>query len=136
MDKEITERFEAIEKRLGLLENVKNNPKIQDISKSKSIKEFLIEKKPVKDFHKALAISYYLENYKKMKSFNAKDIENAYREAKEIVPDNVNYKVIQNIQSGYMMEAEEKKDKLKAWVLTNTGEKLVEQGFDKDDKSD
>lgn len=134
-EQEIDKRFEAIEKRLATLEQGKVSDRPQG-EKVKSIKEFLLEKNPVKDFQKTLTISYYLENYKNMNSLNAKDIENGYREAKEAVPDNVNYKVIQNIKSGYMMEAEEKKDKLKAWVLTNTGEKLVEHGFDKDDESE
>ncbi len=50
-------------------------------------------------------------------------------EAKEIVPGNINYKVIMNIKKGFIMEAKEKKDDLKAWTLTTTGERFVKNGL-------
>jgi len=67
-----------------------------------------------------------------MSSFNVKDLERGFREAKEKAPANINYNVIQNIKSGYMAEAKERKDKLKAWYLTNSGERFVENGLKKE----
>jgi hypothetical protein len=63
-----------------------------------------------------------------MSQFNIKDLAECFRSAKEPAPANINDKVNSNIQKGYMMEEKEKKDKLTAWVLTNSGEKFVEGG--------
>lgn len=116
------------ERRISSLENlIKSKP--EKAKKKLSIKEFLLEKQPKKNVEKTLAIGYYLEHYKNISPFNAKDLENGFREAKEPLPQNINLTVIQNIEKGYMMEAEEKKDSLKAWVLTSTGERVVEEGF-------
>lgn len=132
-------RLDNVEKKVDLIEkeieelkkNQQNSNKEGDHQGKKdiSIKEFLIEKAPSKDFQKTLVICHYLEKYKDMNIFNAQDIDEGYREAKETVPANVNYQVIQNIKKGYIMEAKEKKDNLKAWSLTNTGEKIIEDGF-------
>jgi len=62
-----------------------------------------------------------------MDRFNARDLANGFRLAKEPPPTNINAKVDLNIGKGHMMEAKEKKDKFKAWVLTNSGEKFVEE---------
>ncbi len=134
MDEEVRKKFEEIEEKLRMIEgkNALNTSVV--VTKNKSIKEFLIDKNPPRDFHKTLTIAYYLEKHMNMKSLNAKDIEEGYRAAKENVPENINYKVIQNIKSGYMMETKDKKDNFKAWTLTITGEKFVDNGFDKNDK--
>lgn len=60
-----------------------------------------------------------------------KDIESGFRAAKEPLPKNINDNINKNISKGHMMEAEQKKDNKLAWVLTNTGEQCVEQGFEK-----
>ena len=64
-----------------------------------------------------------------MDKFNTKDLAEGFRSAKEPPPTNMNDKVNLNIRKGHMMEAKEKKDKSKAWVLTNSGEKFVEEGL-------
>ena len=122
---QIKETLEDHEKRISELEKIfKREPKIS--KKQISIKEFLISKKPKTEVQKTLVIGYYLEKYRGMKSFNAKDLENGFREAKEKVPGNINNRVIKNINNGHIMESKEKRDKLKAWCLTNTGERFVE----------
>ena len=131
MDEETKRILDDHERRIKELEK----PSKTEPDKSKkqiSIKEFILAKKPKDDVQRTLVIGYYLEKYKGMNCFNAKDIEEGFREAKEKVPDNVNYKAIQNIKSGYMMEAKEKKDKFKAWTLTSTGERFVENGIKKE----
>jgi len=131
-DEEIKKEFEEIKRRLDTLER-KNKIDItsDNSSKKKSIKEFFIEKNPSKDYEKTLVIGYYLENYFGLKSFKVKDLEEGYKSAKEKAPGNINYKIVQNIQKGYMMEVKEVDGKLKAWSLTNTGEKVIEEGFNK-----
>jgi hypothetical protein len=126
--KKILEEHEA---RIARLENLLVS-KPSTVEKKLSIKEFILSKNPKSDVEKTLAIGYYLEKYEGLSSFNVKDLEKGFHDAKESAPENINYKVIMNIQKGYMMESEEKKDNLKAWNLTNTGEKFVESNFEKE----
>lgn len=127
---QIKEQLKQHENRILELEDIfKSKP---EVKKQLSIKEFLLPKKPKDEVQKTLAICYYLEKHKGMGIFNAKDIEEGFREAKEKVPDNINYKVIQNIKGGYLMEAKEKKDNLKAWTLTSTGEYFTKNDFKKE----
>ncbi len=100
-------------------------------TKMASVKEFLIAKQAKDDIEKTLVIAYFLEKYEALESTNIKDIESGFRMAKEKVPDNINYKVIKNISRGFMMEAKEKKNNLKAWTLTSTGERYVEENLGK-----
>ena len=117
-----------LEDRISKLEEIlKTQP--SKIEKNLSIKGLILEKDPQDDIQRTLVIGYYLEKYKGMKSFNKNDIEKGFREGKESVPENINYKVYKNIEKYHMMDAEEKKDGLKAWYLTNTGESIVENGF-------
>lgn len=127
----IIEKLEAIEQRLDKLEGV---PRKQvNEGKILSLKEFILNKKPSDDIQKTLVIGYYLEHYSGEKSFNVRDLVEGFRSARESVPGNVNNKVNINISKGHMMDAREKKDKLKAWVLTNTGEKFVDNQLKTED---
>jgi len=131
MDEEIKKILEEHESRIAKLENLlKNKP--ESFRKGLSLKEFILSKKPEGDVQKTLVIGYFLEKYDGYTSFNMKDLENAFRTAKDNVPDNINDKVIQNIKKGYMMEAKEKKDNFKAWNLTSTGERFVENDHKKE----
>ncbi len=125
---EMKKRLEEHEKRILQLESLFND-KPEAVKKKISVKEFIISKRPKDDIQKTLAVGYYLEKYEEFSSFNAKDLESCIGTAKESIPKNINYKVIKNIEKGYMAEAKEKKDKLKAWYLTNSGEGHVEDGF-------
>lgn len=126
---QIKRKLEEHEERISRLEKLLET-KPKDVQKKLSIREFILSKNPKDEVQKTLAIGYYLEKYEDLTSFNAKDLENGFRSAKEKIPGNINYKVIRNIQKGYMMEAKEKKEKLKAWYLTNSGEKYVENNFE------
>jgi hypothetical protein len=125
--KEIMRKLEDHESRISTLEG-RQDKKTHIESKKLSMKEFLLTKKPANDVQKTLVIGYYLENIEGMNQFNVKDLTEGFRSAKEPPPLNINDKVNSNIQKGYMMEEKEKKDKLTAWVLTNSGEKFVEGG--------
>jgi hypothetical protein len=95
--------------------------------KQLSIREFILSKKPQSDTEKTLIIGFYLEKYEKVKPFNVSDLEAGFRRAKEPAPDNINYNAYQNVKKGYFDEAKEKKDGLKAWYLTNSGETHVNE---------
>lgn len=126
----IIERLEALEERVAKIEGLLlSRPK--EVKKKISIKEFILQKHPGNDVEKALAIAYYLEKFEGFSSLNAKDVEKGFRDARERVPPNVADKIQKNIAKGYVMEAEEEKDKHKAFVLTNSGEKFVEDDFKK-----
>jgi hypothetical protein len=125
---DIMKKLENHERRISALEGTPVK-KMQAEGKKLSVKEFWLTKKPTDDVQGTLVIGYYLEHFELMDSFNRRDLADGFRSAKEPLPSNINDKVNMNIGKGYMMEAKEKKDKLKAWVLTNFGEKLVEEGL-------
>ena len=99
------------------------------VRKGLSIKEFIIAQEPKNEVQKTLAIGYYLEKYEGESPFNLKDLRRGFRKAKEKLPSNLSDKVYRNMTKGHMMEVEERKDNLTAWMLTNSGESLVESRF-------
>lgn len=138
---EILSSVKNLEKRVARIEGgtVDVNPSIdnsQSVSKRMSIKEFLIECAPANGVQTTLAIAYYLEKHDKISPFNGADLEKGFRSAKEPVPSNINDKANMSIKNGHLMEAEEKKDSMKAWVVTRSGEQYVQEKFGrkKDDK--
>jgi hypothetical protein len=96
-----------------------------------SIKEFLLEHAPSDDVQRTLTIGHFLETHEGMSSFNKADLEKGFRAAKEPVPSNINDKVNMSIRNGHMMEADEKKNSMKAWHLTQRGETYLVNGFKK-----
>ena len=130
--KELAQRVIALEKRMSEFEarhvNVMARPDSKD-EKEMSVKEFIIAKKPSNEVQKTLAIGYFLERFAGTMLFNVDDLSKYFQLAKEAIPGNINDKVNMNIKKGHMAEAREKKNKKKAWMVTNTGERFVERGF-------
>lgn len=124
---EILKKLAELESRVSALEGRTDKRTAED--KKLSVKEFLLTKKPADNVQRTLTIGYYLEHFESMDRFNVRDLTDGFRSAKEPPPININDKVNMNIRKGYMMETKEKKDKSKAWVLTNSGEKFVEEGL-------
>jgi hypothetical protein len=125
----ILEKLDNFEKRIKSLEGlVLSKPGELTVKKQKelSLKEFILLKKPSEDVEKTLIIGYFLEKYKSMNSFNSRELLTAYESAKEKKPLNINDKVNMCIKRGFMSQAKEKKDNLKAWYITNAGEQYVE----------
>lgn len=122
---DLLEKIRDHERRISALERIPE--KIEGKSKKLSIKEFILAKNPVDDVQKTLVIGYYLEHFGGVSTFNVKDLTEGFMSAREPVPPNINDKVNLNITKAYMMPVKEKKDKLKAWILTNSGEKFVEE---------
>ena len=132
--KKLAEKIQSLEERVAKLEAqpsnvVKSAPVEANKGKGISVKEFIISSKPSGDVQKTLAIGYYLEKYEKMTSFNVDDISKHFQLAKESTPQNINDKINMNIKKGHLMEADNKKDNKKAWVVTNTGEQFLENSF-------
>jgi len=125
---DILNRLDKIEKRLTKLV-APSVPLNNRERKNLSIREFFLSKNPNDEIQKTLLTCYYLEIYSGLEYFNVKDIEVGFRSAKEKMPKNINYNVFMNIKKGYIMEHNEKKDNMKSWVITNSGNKLVETNF-------
>jgi hypothetical protein len=126
---DLIKTIQQLDDRIKKLENIvyNNTEKISVLPGKKiSAKEFLMTKKHKTDTQKTLILGYYLENLSGISPFNTADIETAFRLAKEKLPANINDTVNKIIGRGLMMEAPEKKDSKKAWVLTASGEKFVE----------
>lgn len=133
-DDEVTKiksKLEELEKRMAELEKA-SQTKPEAAKKRISTKEFILLKRPRDDVQRALAIGYYLEKYEDFSPFNVRDLGKGFGDAREKIPKNINLCVIANIRKGHMMEAKEKKDNLKAWVLTNSGEQYVQGDFKKE----
>jgi hypothetical protein len=86
---------------------------------------------PASDLDRTLTVGYFLERFANQEAFNADDLQDAFRSAKEKPPTNINDVVNKNVRKGTMMEAGEKKNGKKAWVVSRTGEDLVAAGFGK-----
>lgn len=127
---EIKKKLKAHEERISKLESLFQKES-ETVKKTISIKEFILPKKPKNDVQKTLAVGYFIEKYEHFSSFNVKDLEKVFIAAREKVPKNIGDKVQLNIKKGHMMEFKERKDNLKAWILTNSGEKYIESDFKK-----
>ncbi len=121
-------RIKLLEQRLAGGDNLaeKSTPLAPTVP---SVRHFIVEKNPVDDVQRSLVIAYHLEKHSSYASFNAKDLEKGFVDAREKVPGNVADKILKNVWKGHMMQTQEDKDGLKAYVLTNKGMKSVESGF-------
>jgi hypothetical protein len=98
------------------------------IAKGQSIGELFAEKNPESDLQRVLIAGYFLEKLENQAAFNVDDLSRCFLQAKERLPSNMNDAVNKNISKGLIMEAKEKKDGKKAWMLTRTGEAQVGRG--------
>lgn len=133
----LEQRISLLEKDVKEIKNRLSDTNIKQISgqltpaKKLSIKEFLMSKKLDDDVKRTLTVAYFIENVENIKPFNIDDLKKAFRLAKTQLPSNINDKINMNIRIGRIMEAEEKKDAKKAWVLTATGEEYVKNKLNK-----
>jgi hypothetical protein len=143
-DKEAYSRMEALlkdhERRIKLLEQqLAGKEKVESPDAATpaapppppkpTVRQLVLEKAPADDVQRCVVIAYHFEKREDYKSFNAKDIEKGFVDAREKVPGNVADKILKNVWKGHMMQVPEEKDGLKAYVLTNAGIKFVESGL-------
>ncbi len=129
---DLEQKINNLEERVSKLEQVIKVSVVSTATKNSkplSVREFLSSKELDSDTQKTLAIAYFYEVRQGNGSFNTDDIKNGFRTAKLKLPSNINDRINQNIKSNYMMDADEKKDGKKAWVLTDTGEKEIENNI-------
>jgi hypothetical protein len=125
------ERLSSLETRVAALEKLFQRPDAAALAREKdlSAKEFLIAKKTKSETQKVVALVYFLEHHQGVVPANVSDLESMFGQARETPPKNMNDAVNKNVARGFLMEAKEKKDSKKAWMLTATGEKFVEEGM-------
>lgn len=97
-----------------------------EASKKMSLAEFVKTKKPKGHDDKILVFGYFIEKIEGVSSFNVDDIKKCYRDAKIPPTKNIPTYTALLTKDGYVMDAGEKKDNKKAWVLTKSGEDYVE----------
>jgi hypothetical protein len=127
-NEDLVRRLEGLERRVEKLEAHFGSENVVSVPKERklSAKEFLLTKNLKVETQKVLALAYFLEREEGLASFNVQELEVAFRAAREKLPKNMNDAVNKNIARGFLMETKEKKDSKKAWQLTSTGERFVE----------
>jgi len=93
-----------------------------------SVVEFLKSKGSIKSHaDRTIIFSYWLHHTENTTSYNAKDIERCYSDARITPPKNINDIMNKNQKKGYLMPASAIKDSAKTWVITQSGEDYVNQ---------
>lgn len=129
-------KISDLEKRVEALEAIRYTPDQKDrlekhTTKQVSAKEFLLSKEVSSVVEKTLTLGYYLEHFAKTSPFNISDMTNAFQMAREKLPANLSDMINKNVVKGHFMEVGERKDTRKTWILTATGERFVENNFQK-----
>jgi hypothetical protein len=94
-------------------------------AQSVQISEFLAQKKIENETDRVATILYYHLHNGRDSSTRAEILE-AYATARFRRPTNLSDVIARCIRKGHVIEAQEKKDGQKAWQITVTGEKYVE----------
>lgn len=91
-----------------------------------SLGEFLGTKgNPKKHTDVTAVFAYWMLKVENIKSFNVKDMLDRYDLTRKTKPTNINVAMDTNVERHVFAVASEKKDGLKAWVITDTGEEYV-----------
>jgi len=127
----LSKKISGLEKRIEILEKSlivtrSNNGSKQRPIKKVSAKEFLLSKNLSNAVEKTLALAYYLESIEQVEPFNINDLADVFQTAKEKAPTNLHDMINKNIAKGYLMPVKELKNTKKAWTLTGTGERFIE----------
>lgn len=89
--------------------------------KYESLGSMLKEKSFSSDVERVLGAAYFITQPENTANFTAKEIEAAFREARANKLSNVNASINRNISKGLLCEADEKKDGLKSFYITQDG---------------
>lgn len=91
-----------------------------------SVVEFLRTKgNPKRHTDRVLIFCYWLHHFKKIESYNVKDIETCYLEARILQPKNLSDSLNKVQKRGFIMPVSDEKDKMKTWVITQSGEDYI-----------
>ena len=126
-DKEwVEEKFAELTSKEIAIAGAKVPPKMEGMPGT--LGEFLGAKgNPKKHTDVSAIFAYWLLKIEKIESFNVNDILKCYDQIRKTKPGNINETMNNNVKKHVFAVATEKKESLKAWVITRTGEEHVEQ---------
>lgn len=101
-------------------------PKIKAVALPEQASEFLAQKNIKSHFNRIMAILYY-HYHSGQKSTTISELQETYSSVRVKAPRNFSDVLAQCIRKGYVIEALSKKDGKKAWQITPTGERYVEE---------
>ena len=127
---DIMKRIDELERRVTALENRPVKAKSASPGpKATSLREFIISKSPEMATDKALLIGYYLEKEQGITPFNNDDLVKGFNQAREPLPGNLSETLSKVARRGFITESQQKKDGTRGWLVTNSGERYVENGL-------
>jgi len=79
------------------------------------------------DLDKVVLAGYFLEHHSGADRFNVNDIRTCLISAKVPSPKNLALALLKSVQRGWLMETPERKDEMKAYLLTQSGERRAQE---------
>ncbi|MEM5861199.1 MAG: hypothetical protein QXS37_05415 [Candidatus Aenigmatarchaeota archaeon] len=132
--KKLEEKVEELERKIKDT-TISSPRKEEEKTRTKTLSEFLKEKKPKKDTDITLCIGYYLQVYEKKERFSTEDVKKGYKRARRKLPKNISDKIQLNIKKGFIDEYPSKEQKKKYWYVTESGKRYVEELGDKNERN-
>jgi hypothetical protein len=87
--------------------------------------EFFAKLKPATDTEKVLGAAFFLEVRQTVTEFTSEHIRMVLRQARVVVPENINMAMIANAKRGFMSDLGKKLEGRKSWSLTQMGLEYV-----------
>lgn len=106
----------------------KENPPPAPIAATMDLSEFLAAKKVTTHPDRVVAIAYHTYHAQGGAGVTTHDLTEAYSRARVKRPQNFPDVIAACVRRGRLVEGE-RKDAMKSWVITRTGEEWVEQGM-------
>ena len=101
-------------------------PKVKQADLPTQVSEFLAQKN-VKSHIDRIIIILFHRHYKGHKLTTIAELEESYSSARVKTPRNFSDVLADCVRKGYVVEANDKKEGRKAWHITPTGERFVEE---------
>lgn len=92
-----------------------------------AVGEFLSILNPASYVERVTAIAYHALHGQQQESVTRQEFLAAFRKARLTPPKNISDVIAQCIRRGLLMDASDSKEGQKAWTITQTGERLVEE---------
>lgn len=89
--------------------------------------EFFARLRPRQGTDQVMVAAYFLESFRDASAFTADDLRQCLLEARVKPPANISLAVLRNAQRGLMAQSEKRAGPHKAWILTQTGIKSIEE---------
>ena len=95
----------------------------------KNLNEFAATKQPKSHVERLLTIAYHSLHSGEETGINREEIFDGYARIRAGKPRNIHDVIAQCVKKGLLIESDSRKDGVKAWVVTPTGERYVENDF-------